>query len=32
MQKELLQSIIGTFVRTITTSAGAYLVGKGLHH
>ena len=29
MQKELLQSIIGTFVRTITTSAGAYLVGKG---
>lgn len=28
MQKELLQSILGTLVRTLTTSIGAYLIGK----
>lgn len=28
MSKELLQSIIGTFVRTVTTSLGAWLVAK----
>lgn len=28
MQKELIQSILGTLVRTLTTSIGAYLIGK----
>lgn len=29
MSNELLKSILGTFIRTVTASAGAWLVGKG---